>query len=1115
VTQKGPLDQNTQWYKDAIIYQLHVKSFFDGNGDGIGDFKGLTQKLDYIEGLGATAIWLLPFYPSPQRDDGYDIADYFGINPAFGSLRDFKVFLREAHQRGLRVITELVLNHTSDQHAWFQHSRHAKAGLPWRDFYVWSDTPDKYRDARIIFKDFESSNWTWDPVAKAYFWHRFYSHQPDLNFENPRVHKAMFKVIDYWMEMGVDGLRLDAVPYLYEAEGTNCENLPATHAFLRSLRAHVDEIFGGDRLLLAEANQWPEDAVAYFGAGNECHMAFHFPLMPRMFMALQMEDSFPIIDILEQTPPLPESAQWAIFLRNHDELTLEMVTDEERDYMYRYYASDPSARINLGIRRRLAPLLNNSRRRMEILNMLLFSLPGTPLIYYGDELGMGDNHYLGDRNGVRTPMQWSADRNAGFSQANPQKLLLPIIIDPEYHYETINVETHEHNLSSMLWWMKRVIAMRKKHAAFARGGLAFVPSNNANVLSFVRASGDETILVMVNLSRFAQAVELDLSDYEGWTPVDLFSNNRFPVISRPRYTLTMGFHDYFWFLLKKPSTEITNASQFSLPEVNVGKDWTLLFNGKWLMRLEKEILPGYLQHRTSCGAKKGVIRSVEVLEKIPFRSAAHNAIVLFIKVGYTNASSDILFIPFCFSTEESIETAIKGNRGLIMARISGPIDGFVHDSAYCLDFHALLAEVFFHKKKIQAEDGFLECLRDRNNGKDTIGFVPHEITLLRAGRRNTSIGYDHLFYCKLYRRIEEGPHPEVELLRRLSAHPAAAPHVPRFHGELVYRMLDGKSFTLAMVTALVSNVGDAWHAGLAAAQTYFEEIAAHKADPSSIPADLWKLFRPVRIDPPQFLSDVLGMYGHTMDQLGGITGAMHQALAGDAATPVFANEPYSMLYQRSLYQSLQSLTKKTMTAFKGDPHALPEEARMTPAECGAFEKEVLTAFSALLVTRISGTKIRIHGHYQLTQLLAIGNTFVIKDFEGQPNAPLSERRIKRSPLRDAAAMLNSLHRCARVALYDSLKLAASQKQALEPWIGLWFAYAGNRYLNAYIDSMKSAGVLPRSAYETNLLVKLFLLEQAVSELGVALHNDPQACPIHVRTIRQYLAIDVPRDPPAV
>ena len=497
------LEDDPLWYKDAVIYEVHIKTFFDSAGDGIGDFKGLTEKLDYLRDLGVTALWLLPFYPSPLKDDGYDISDYFDIHPLYGNIHDFKEFLRAAHSRGMRVITELVLNHTSDQHPWFKKSRISEPDSKWRNFYVWSPTPNKYSDARIIFKDFESSNWTWDNTAGAYYWHRFYSHQPDLIFENELTRDTMLDVVSYWLKMGVDGLRLDAVPYLFEKEGTNCENLPETHDFLKKLHASIDARFR-NRMILAEANQWPTDAAAYFGNGDECHMAFHFPLMPRMFMALQMEDRFPIVDILDQTPKIPDTAQWALFLRNHDELTLEMVTDEERDYMYRAYAKDRKSRINLGIRRRLAPLLGNDRRKIELMNVLLFTLPGTPVIYYGDEIGMGDNFYLGDRNGVRTPMQWSADLNAGFSKTNPQKLYLPVVIEPQYHYEVINVENQQNDSSSLLWWMKRIIAVRSNFKSFGRGTIDFLHPSNAKILAFVRKYQEEQVLVVVNLSGRSQ-----------------------------------------------------------------------------------------------------------------------------------------------------------------------------------------------------------------------------------------------------------------------------------------------------------------------------------------------------------------------------------------------------------------------------------------------------------------------------------------------------------------------------------------------------------------------------------------------------------------------------------
>jgi len=541
----------TDWYKDVIIYQTHVRAFQDSNADGIGDFRGLMQRLDYLQGLGIDCLWLLPFYPSPLKDDGYDIADYYGVHPDYGTLEDFRAFLEEAHRRGIRVITELVLNHTSDQHAWFQAARRDPAS-PYRDYYVWSDTDERYRQARVIFLDTEISNWTWDPVAKAYYWHRFFSHQPDLNYDNPRVQEEMLRVIAFWLDLGVDGLRCDAVPYLFEREGTSCENLPETHAYMKRVRRFVDERYAGTRMLLAEANQWPEDVIAYFGDGDEFHMAFHFPLMPRMFMAIRQEDRHPITEILRRTPEIPPSCQWALFLRNHDELTLEMVTDEERDYMYQEYARDPKMRLNLGIRRRLAPLLDNSRRRIELLNSLLFSLPGTPIVYYGDEIGMGDNIYLGDRNGVRTPMQWSADRNAGFSRADPERLYLPLIENPLYHYMAVNVEAQERTPASLLNWMKRLIAIRKRFPVFGRGRLDFLSPANRRVLAYLRIHDGETILCVANLSRFVQPCELDLRRYDGWTPVELFGTTPFPRIGQLPYFLTLGPHSFYWFRLLPP-----------------------------------------------------------------------------------------------------------------------------------------------------------------------------------------------------------------------------------------------------------------------------------------------------------------------------------------------------------------------------------------------------------------------------------------------------------------------------------------------------------------------------------------------------------------------------------
>ncbi len=538
------------WYKDAVFYELHVRAFMDSNGDGIGDFPGLTERLDYIRDLGVDCLWLLPMYPSPLRDDGYDISDYRGIHPDYGTLDDFQRLLDAAHACGLRVIADLVLNHTSDQHPWFQEARRSPDS-PYRDYYVWSDTDQRYREARIIFLDSEVSNWTWDPVARQYYWHRFYHHQPDLNFDNPAVRNAMLEVMRYWLDRGLDGFRLDAVPYLFEREGTNCENLPETHAYLRELRAEIDAHYRG-RILFAEANQWPADVRPYFGDGDECHMAFNFPLMPRLFMALRGEERRPIIDIVRQTPDIPASCQWGTFLRNHDELTLEMVSDEERDYMYHEYATDARMRLNLGIRRRLAPLMENGRRQVELLHSLLLSLPGSPVLYYGDEIGMGDNIFLGDRNGVRTPMQWTPDRNAGFSHCDPERLYLPVNVNPLYHYQSLNVETQLRTQTSLLNWVKRLIRVRRKYPVFGRGAIEFVLPENDKILAYVRANGDATILCVNNLSRFAQAAELNMRRFAGRVPIELYGETRFPMIGDLPYLLTLAPHGFYWFRLEVP-----------------------------------------------------------------------------------------------------------------------------------------------------------------------------------------------------------------------------------------------------------------------------------------------------------------------------------------------------------------------------------------------------------------------------------------------------------------------------------------------------------------------------------------------------------------------------------
>ncbi|HWO37809.1 MAG TPA: maltose alpha-D-glucosyltransferase, partial [Candidatus Acidoferrum sp.] len=595
------------WYKDAIIYELHVRAFKDSNGDGIGDFPGLIQKMDYLQNLGVTCLWLLPFFPSPLKDDGYDISDYLNVHPMYGTIEDFRVLLEAAHDRDLQVMIELVVNHTSDQHPWFQAARQAPPGSPEREFYVWSDTEEKYKDARIIFSDTERSNWTWDPIAKQYFWHRFFSHQPDLNYDNPRVVAEVLKVMCYWLDMGVDALRVDAIPYLVERDGTSCENLPETHEVIKTLRREIDADYSS-RVLLAEANQWPTDVRPYFGNGDECHMAFHFPLMPRIYMALRQEDRLPITDIIQQTPDIPDTCQWGLFLRNHDELTLEMVTKDERDYMYIAYSADPRMRINLGIRRRLAPLVDNNRRRIELLNSLLLSFPGTPILYYGDEIGMGDNIYLGDRNGVRTPMQWNADRNAGFSTATPARLYSPVIMDPVLGYEAVNVEAQQGDPSSLLSWMRNMIALRKLFSVFGRGNIEFLNPANRKVLAYLRTYGEEQVLCVANLSRFAQPVDLDLSKLEGMVPIEMLGYVEFPSIERQPYRLTLAPYSFLWLELQRKTdpaeTAVDLAEQAPL-DVTAG--WASVFQGMGRKRLETVNLPQYLpQQRWFAGKARTI-----------------------------------------------------------------------------------------------------------------------------------------------------------------------------------------------------------------------------------------------------------------------------------------------------------------------------------------------------------------------------------------------------------------------------------------------------------------------------------------------------------------------------
>ncbi len=1101
------------WYKDAIIYEAHVRAFFDSNADGYGDFRGLTEKLDYLQDLGITALWLLPFYPSPLRDDGYDIADYRNVHPRYGTLHDFRSMLRAAHHRGIQVICELVVNHTSDQHPWFQRARRAKPGSTTRDYYVWSDTTERYADARIIFKDYEPSNWTWDDQAQAYYWHRFFSHQPDLNFENPRVRRSIFQTLDFWLDMGVAGMRLDAVPYLYEEDGTICENLPQTHAFLAELRRHIDRKYG-DRMLLAEANQWPEDAAQYLGDGAGCHMAFHFPLMPRMFMAIQLEDRFPIIDILQQTPEIPEACQWALFLRNHDELTLEMVTDEERDYMYRTYAHETQARINLGIRRRLAPLLGHSRRRIELMYGLLLSLPGTPVIYYGDEIGMGDNFYLGDRDAVRTPMQWSADRNGGFSRANPQQLYLPLISDPEYRYEAVNVETQQRNPHSMLWWMKRIIALRKQHRPFSRGTMEMLQPENRKVLAFIRRHEDETLLVVANLSRFVQYVELDLGEFSGMTPVEIFGRTEFPRIGDLRYFVTLGPHSFYWFLLEAPESRVeARPGEPSLVTIRVAGSWESVLEGVARGTLEAQ-LPRFLKTCRWFGGKARKIKEAVIRQTIPLTSSDLQSMLAMVEVGYTDADSETYLLPLTFSTGERSEVITHHHRSMALARLivrdrhGAEQEGVLHDATGERPFALALLDAIARRRHFRGTGGTLKCRPNRALRPLLAAQTgPLEPAPMRGEQSNSSIIFGDQLILKLFRKLESGVNPDLEIGRFLTEQKKFA-HVPPVLGSIEYEDDSQANASLAILQGFVANEGDAWGYTLDVLGHFFEHLlAARETFEEAIPDRLDLLEPGTSEEPDQGPSALIGPYLDQAGLLGRRTAEMHCALAAADNDPAFVPESFTPHYQRSLYQSMRNLSGQIFQLLRRRLPDLDEPALSLARQVSEREEHVLSAFRLILDRRIGAKRIRTHGDYHLGQVLFTGRDFVILDFEGEPARSLSERRLKRASLRDVAGMLRSFHYAVWTAsrrFIDNGMVAEDRRSGFERWARFWYERVSACFLDEYLSVGEGGGFLPRSREELRILLDAYLLEKAIYELGYELNNRPNWIDIPLHGILSLL-----------
>jgi maltose alpha-D-glucosyltransferase/alpha-amylase len=1098
------------WYKDAVMYELHVRAFSDSQADGVGDFLGLTEKLDYLEDLGVTALWLLPFYPSPLKDDGYDISDYTSVQAIYGNMHDFKTFVDEAHRRGLRVIVELVLNHTSDQHPWFQRARLAVPGTRWRDFYVWSDTAERYQEARVIFKDSEYSNWAWDHAAKAYYWHRFYSHQPDLNYDNPAVKRAIFRIIDFWLRLGVDGLRADAVPYLYEREGTNCENLPETHLFLRQLRKHVDEKFK-NRMLLAEANQWPEDAAAYLG-DEEFHMAFHFPLMPRMFMAIRMEDRFPLVEILQETPPIPEKCQWAIFLRNHDELTLEMVTDEERDYMYRMYASDPAAKLNLGIRRRLAPLLNNDRKKIELMYGLLFSLPGTPVIYYGDEIGMGDNFYLGDRNGVRTPMQWSPDRNAGFSRANPQRLYLPPIIDPEYHYEAINVENQQNNPDSLLWWLKRTIALRKRFKAFGRGSIDFLHPRNRKILAFLRRYQDETILVVANLSHATQQTELDLSEFKGRMPIELFGQAEFAPIADGQYYFTLGPHDFYWFSLETERAEMLRLRPMpseaakTFPTLSETAD-ELFVKENWFVL--EAVLLDYVRGRRWFRGKARDSWALQILDILPMSGRSFTASLLLIAIDYTEGDAETYLLPIITAPAEQASGILAEYPHAIIARLQAAEGvsnggGLLYDALVNKDFCNFLIGAIERRRHFKGKVGEILASPTRvfRSARGT-GDVSLEPVPVKVEQTNTSVIYGDQLILKMFRRIEEGINPELEIGRFLTER-TTFDHISQVAGALDYHAKKGRTTTLATLQTFIRNEGDAWQYTLDSLSRYFKYVLAHPT--VQVPPVPDKHLLSLLKDPPALAQETIGPYLVSSQLLGERTAGLHVALASASDDPAFAPEPFSVLYQNSLWHAMRSFATQTLQLLRDRLKELPDELQEAAQKVLDSQESITDRFHLIRNRRISTTRIRCHGDYHLGQVLYTGKDFAIIDFEGEPARSLSERRIKRSPLRDVAGMIRSFHYAAHTAVLDQSSLAPKPEGSptLQRWAEFWYTWVSSSFLRSYLSGMEHARLLPNDPEQLRILFDAYLLEKAIYEIGYELNNRPDWLKVPLEGILQLM-----------
>ncbi len=1059
------------WYKDAIIYQLHVKAFADSNNDGIGDFAGLTEKLGYLQELGVTVLWLLPFYPSPGRDDGYDIADYGDINPDFGTMKDFRRFIQEAKKRGLRVITELVINHTSDQHDWFKRARRSDPKSSARNWYVWSDTDQKYQGTRIIFTDTEKSNWTWDPEAGQFYWHRFFSHQPDLNFDNPRVVSAVVQVMKRWLDAGVDGFRLDAIPYLCERDGTNNENLPETHAIIKTLRAELDSYAKG-KVLLAEANQWPEDVQEYFGRSDECHMAYHFPLMPRIYMAIAQEDRFPITDILRQTPDIPNSCQWALFLRNHDELTLEMVTDVERDYLWSTYANDPRARINVGIRRRLAPLMDNDRRKIELMNSLLLSFPGTPIIYYGDEIGMGDNIYLGDRNGVRTPMQWSPDRNGGFSRADPARLYAPTIMDPVYGYESVNVEAQSRSLSSLLSATKRLIAVRKSTLAFGRGTMSFIRPENRSVLCYVRQYQDEVILCVANLSRSAQATELDLSAFNDRIPLEMLGRTRFPAIGELPYMVTLAPYGFYWFQLQerdKSEPVVPRAvPEFETLVVPLGATWVSLARERGVF--ERDVLPGHLARTRWYPERSAKMIQPTLTSAVPFCDIGDNRPYLAFFETTQRGATTRYVLPLQIEWVR-FDRERYNPRALAAVR-QGAREGTLLDVATDQIFIALLLRNLRQSLVVdEGEHGLRLEFKPTSRFSDKPIRQPERIRAVDTEQSNSTALVDNDYVVKMYRKLEVGINPEIEMGRFLTE-VAGFANTPALLGSVELVEADNRTSAIGIVHAFVANQGDAWTVTAAYLDRFVDEqrLLAATEHPGE---------REEQIP-----------YLRYMSQTGRRVAEMHVALASNKDIPEFAPEPTKPEDIQRWIGDIMARAERIFDTLKHRRETLREADRPLADQLLAYQSTLPDRLKGMLPRDIEGLNIRHHGDFHLGQMLIVKDDIFIIDFEGEPRRSIAERRRKAPGARDVAGLIRSIDYSATAALGRALKVNHDEAGKLAAALAEWRDRATAAFLAAYRETIAHQRLWPADPHAAEQMLNFFLLEKAFYEIEYELSHRP-------------------------